>query len=107
MPDVDVFSALANPVRRRLLELLAEGPRNAGTLAGAFDLSRPAISEHLAVLRRADLVREDQHGRERIYALRAEPLAEVSTWLHPFEAYWGDRLRSLATYLETEEDPAP
>jgi DNA-binding transcriptional ArsR family regulator len=106
MPDVDVFTALANPVRRRLLELLAESPRNAGALAEEFDLSRPAVSEHLAVLRRAALVREEIRGRERHYTLAAEPLAELGTWLRPFERYWRDRLATLADHL-SEEDPTP
>ena len=102
--DVDpVFAALANPVRRRLLELLADGPRTAGALAAEFELSRPAISEHLAVLRRAALVREQPRGRERHYHLEAEPLAEVDAWLHPFERYWRQRLRDLADVLDEQE----
>ena len=105
MADDFVFSALANPVRRRLLELLTEGPKTAGHLAGQFDLSRPAVSEHLQVLRRADLVREEPSGRERYYHLSAGPLAEVEAWLHPFERYWRDRLRSLSDTLDEEDDP--
>ncbi|MCU1488435.1 MAG: putative ArsR family transcriptional regulator [Actinomycetia bacterium] len=99
-----VFSALANPVRRQLLEVLTEGPRTAGALAAPFELSRPAVSEHLAVLRKAGLVREEPSGRERHYHLTAGPLAAVDEWLHPFERYWRDRLRSLADAME--EDPS-
>lgn len=102
MADDLVFSALANPVRRRVLELLAEGPQTAGALAGHFDLSRPAVSEHLAVLRRAALVREQPSGRQRHYHLAAAPLLEVGAWLHPFERYWRDRLRTLADVLEDD-----
>lgn len=99
--DADpVFAALANPVRRRLLELLLDGSRTAGQLAVEFDLSRPAVSEHLAVLRRASLVREQPVGRERHYHLEAGPLADVDDWLHPFEGYWRDRLRSLSVVLD-------
>ncbi len=65
MTVVDVFRALANPVRRGLLEALGDGPRAAGDLAGQFALSRPAVSEHLAVLRKARLVREEPRGRHR------------------------------------------
>jgi DNA-binding transcriptional ArsR family regulator len=104
--DTDVFSALANPVRRRLLELLVESPRNAGSLAAEFDLSRPAISEHLGVLRRAALVTEHARGRERVYELAPEPFAELGDWLRPFEAYWRGRLATLASFLE-EEEPRP
>jgi DNA-binding transcriptional ArsR family regulator len=103
--DDFVFTALANPVRRRLLELLARGPMTAGHLAGQFDLSRSAVSEHLQVLRRAELVREEPSGRERYYHLSAEPLAEVGAWLHPFERYWRDRLRSLSETLDEEDQP--
>lgn len=98
-----VYAALANPVRRRLLELLVDGPRTAGNLAEQFDLSRPAVSEHLRVLRQAALVREEPSGRQRHYHLTPEPLSEVDEWLHPFERYWRDRLNTLADVLE--DDP--
>ncbi len=98
-----VFSALANPVRRRLIELLVDGPQTAGALADRFELSRPAVSEHLAVLRKAALVREQPSGRQRHYHLTPGPLVEVGEWLHPFERYWRDRLHSLAEFLE--DDP--
>lgn len=75
--DWYVFSALANPVRRQLLEALQEGPLAAGELAGRFALSRSAVSEHLTVLRTARLVREESRGRHRYYHLEAAPLAEV------------------------------
>ncbi|GAA1913638.1 metalloregulator ArsR/SmtB family transcription factor [Streptantibioticus ferralitis] len=100
----DVFSALANPVRRKLLESLREGPRAVNDLAGQFALSRPAVSEHLQVLRHAHLVREEPRGRQRYYHLVADPLAEVHDWLHPFEHYWRERLRSLRDLLD-EENP--
>ncbi|MFE2431378.1 ArsR/SmtB family transcription factor [Streptomyces sp. NPDC059373] len=98
----DVFSALANPVRRRLLESLRDGPRAVNDLAGQFELSRPAISEHLQVLRQARLVREEPRGRQRFYHLEAAPLAEVGDWLHPFEHYWRARMRSLRDVLDQE-----
>jgi len=103
MPDSDVFGALANPVRRQLLEALRDGPRAAGDLAGRFALSRPAVSEHLAVLRHAQLVREEPRGRHRYYHLAAEPLTEVRDWLHPFEAYWRERLTALKDLVEADE----
>jgi DNA-binding transcriptional ArsR family regulator len=100
----DVFSALANPVRRKLLDSLRDGPRAVNDLAGQFELSRPAVSEHLQVLRNAHLVREEPRGRQRYYHLAPDPLAEVSEWLHPFEHYWRERLRSLRDLLD-EENP--
>ncbi|MDX6315256.1 MAG: hypothetical protein QOF44_4720 [Streptomyces sp.] len=98
----DVFSALANPVRRQLLESLRDGPRAVNDLAGQFELSRPAVSEHLQVLRQAHLVREEPRGRQRFYHLEAAPLAEVGDWLHPFEHYWRARMRSLRDVLDQE-----
>jgi DNA-binding transcriptional ArsR family regulator len=100
----EIFATLANPVRRRLLELLAEGPRNAGALAREFELSRPAVSEHLAILEDASLVLAVKRGRERSYHLNPEPLAALDDWLRPFERYWRDRLSDLAHLLE-EPDP--
>lgn len=103
MPDADVFGALANPVRRQLLEALRAGPLPAGELAGRFALSRPAVSEHLAVLRNARLVTEEPRGRHRYYHLAAEPLTEVRDWLGPFEQFWRGRLRALRDFTEGED----
>ena len=100
MPEMDVFGALANPVRRQLLEALRGGPLPAGELAARFALSRPSISEHLAVLRQARLVTEEPRGRHRYYHLAAEPLADVQDWLHPFERYWRARLTALRDFVE-------
>ncbi|WP_062465284.1 ArsR/SmtB family transcription factor [Demequina soli] len=100
----DTFAALANPARRRILEELREHPAAAGELAALFAIGRPAVSEHLAVLRDAGLVAEEREGRRRIYRLTAAPLAEVGDWLHPFERYWRDRLRDLSTFLDSQED---
>ncbi|WP_392750907.1 ArsR/SmtB family transcription factor [Streptomyces sp. LN590] len=102
MAAADVFSALASPVRRTLLEALRDGPRAAGDLAGAFELSRPAVSEHLAVLRGAGLVREEPRGRYRYYHLEAAPLAEAVEWLHPFERYWRARMGALSDLIDEE-----
>ncbi|HLZ70818.1 MAG TPA: metalloregulator ArsR/SmtB family transcription factor [Dehalococcoidia bacterium] len=99
----DVYSALANPVRRQILELLRGGPRAVNDLAGQFALGRPAISEHLQVLRRVHLVREEPRGQQRYYHLEALPLAEVDEWLHPFERYWRGRMRALRQLLDEEQ----
>lgn len=93
------------PGRRRLLDLLAESPRNAGALAAEFEQSRPAISEHLQVLRAAELVREEVRGRERLYRLTAEPLADIDDWLRPFARYWRNHLTALSDYLDERPDP--
>ena len=97
-----MFSALANPVRRRLLEALRDGPRAVNDLTSDFALSRPAISEHLAVLRSARLVREEPRGRHRYYHLEPEPLAEIDAWLHPFERFWRERMAALRDVMDEE-----
>ncbi|MGK9272142.1 metalloregulator ArsR/SmtB family transcription factor [Williamsia muralis] len=99
----DVFAALASPVRRRLLEILAEQPQSAGALSDQFALSRPAVAEHLKVLREAGLVADKASGRRRIYELTPEPLADLGEWLHPFEKYWRGRLSSLADIAKDVE----
>jgi DNA-binding transcriptional ArsR family regulator len=99
----DVFAALANPVRRQLLQILTGRPLSAGELSDRFDLSRPAVAEHLKVLRDAGLVTDEAQGRRRIYRLTAEPLAELGEWLHPFEKFWRARLSALAESAEELE----
>ena len=98
----DVFSALANPVRRRILELLRTESLAAGAIAAAFDLNRPAISEHLQVLKSVNLVWEEVRGRQRFYHLNATALAEVGEWLHPFDRYWRQRMHALSQTLNEE-----
>lgn len=95
-----VFLALANPVRRELLEILAAQELSAGELSDRFELSRPAVAEHLKVLRDAGLVADEPQGRRRIYRLTAEPLVELDQWLHPFEKFWRARLAVLAKAAE-------
>ena len=100
----EVFVALASPARRRLLELLADGPRTAGDLAAQFDMSRPSVAEHLKILRNAALVRDEPVGRQRFYHLEPAPLEQVGDWLHPFERFWRERLRTMAELLENEDE---
>jgi len=102
MPTTDVFGALANPVRREILEMVRMHPHTAGEIADAFDLGRPAVSEHLQVLRLAGLVREEALGRQRVYHLEASGLMELSDWLVPFRKSWKQRLKSLEKALDEE-----
>ncbi len=100
MPEVDVFSALASPIRRDILWQLRRGPLAVNELARAFDVGRPAVSEPLQVLRRACLVREEPRGRERYYHLDPRPLSEVESWLEAFNRYWSQRLTALEDLLD-------
>ena len=81
---------------------LQRGPRKVGDLARNFELGRPAVSEHLQVLRRARLVREEPRGRERYYHLEAEPLRGVRDWLADYARFWDDRLDALESLLDQE-----
>jgi DNA-binding transcriptional ArsR family regulator len=102
MAPVDVFSALANPVRREILMRLRRGPQGVSGLAEGFAIGRPAISEHLQVLRKARLIREEPRGRERFYHLDPRPLSEINAWLEAFQKYWKQRMSALETLLDTE-----
>jgi DNA-binding transcriptional ArsR family regulator len=99
----DPFAALASPVRRRILELLLEGPTTVNALADHFQLHRPSVSEHLQVLRKARLVRDERRGRQRYYHIEPVRLAEVQQWLKPFERYWRERMQSLSDTLDEDQ----
>jgi len=96
------FSALADPTRRAVLDLLRQGSQPAGRIAQAFPLSRPAISKHLRLLRRAHLVEEHREGRHRLYQLNPAPLKAVDSWLEHYRAFWRGNLTSLKDFVETE-----
>ncbi|WP_456821132.1 ArsR/SmtB family transcription factor [Cellulomonas sp. URHB0016] len=95
------MDALGDPVRRRLVELLADGRRTAGDLATAvgaeFGISQPATSRHLRVLREAGVVTSEAHGAVRLYSVRAERLDEIETWVHGVRRFWVSRLDALET----------
>jgi len=99
-----VFAALANPVRREILMRLRPAPLGVSELARRFDIGRPAVSEHLQVLRRAGLIREEPRGRERYYHLDPRPLSEVEGWLEAFTRYWKQRLKALEEVLAEEKE---
>ena len=96
------FSALADPTRRAVLDLLRRGSRPAGQIARAFPISRPAISKHLRLLRRAKLVQERREGRLRVYELDAHPLKAIDSWLGGYRMFWRANLSSLKHFIETE-----
>jgi DNA-binding transcriptional ArsR family regulator len=104
MSAVTTYAALAEPSRRKILDLLRGGERTVGDLVARLTLSQPGVSKHLKVLREAGLVEVRPQGKRRWYGLRAQPLAEVDEWLEPYRAYWSDRLDALERHLE--ENPA-
>jgi DNA-binding transcriptional ArsR family regulator len=96
------FTALADPTRRAVLDLLRQGSQPAGRIAQAFPVSRPAISKHLRLLRRAHLVRQRREGRHRFYQLNPDPLKAVDLWLEQYRVFWSTSLANLKTFVEAE-----
>ncbi len=97
------FAALADPTRRAVLDLLRQGSLPAGRIAEAFPVSRPAVSKHLRLLRRAHLVREHRQGRQRLYELNPGPLRAVDSWLSQYRCFWQASLTSLKAFVESEK----
>jgi DNA-binding transcriptional ArsR family regulator len=100
---VHAFDVLGDPVRRRILELLADGERSSGTLSAAiqdeFGISQPGVSMHLRVLRESGFATVRADGTRRIYAVDAAPLRVIDSWLEPFRGFWEHHLDALATEL--------
>jgi DNA-binding transcriptional ArsR family regulator len=101
--SAEVFRAISDPTRRAILDRLRQDRPSVGALAQGFDVSRPAISQHLRVLKDAGLVEERKQGRRRFYALHAQPLRAVDRWLEAYRRFWEGNLRSLKDYVEAEE----
>ena len=95
----NVFGAISHPARRRMLDLLVETDRSVNTIAGCFQMSRPAVSQHLRILLDAGLVNEQRHGRERRYRLVPERLGPVRDWMAYYERFWDDHLQRLQKQL--------
>lgn len=102
--DLDrTLAALADPTRRGVVDLLRRAPRRASEIAEALDMTRPAMSRHLRVLRKAGLVREDAQdddARVRVYRLEREPFADLRGWLDEVEAFWADQLQAFKAHAE-------
>jgi DNA-binding transcriptional ArsR family regulator len=100
------FAVLAEPNRRRILDLLLEAERPVGDLVEALSVSQPAISKHLRVLRDAGLVDVRVDAQRRVYSVRPEPLREVDEWLAPYRRLWASRLDALERHLDEMEPDA-
>jgi DNA-binding transcriptional ArsR family regulator len=102
--SVATFAVVAEPTRRRILDLLRERARSVGELVDQLGLSQPGVSKHLRVLREAGLVAVRRDAQRRWYELRPEPLEEIDDWLEPYRQLWTDRLDALERHLdETKE----
>jgi len=105
---MDLMTAIADPVRRHILDLLRPGPMSAGEIAAHFEISRPAISRHLRILREVGLVNVDIEGRRRVYRFDPSPLAEVDSWLAHYRDLWSGRLDAIETEVyRTRRDRRP
>jgi DNA-binding transcriptional ArsR family regulator len=99
---MNAFAALADPTRRRIVELLVQEPRAAGAIAQEFEISQPAVSQHLKVLREAQLVRVRVQAQQRIYELDPESFLEIQDWLANITRFWTGRLDALEAQLRRE-----
>jgi DNA-binding transcriptional ArsR family regulator len=105
---VDVFEAVAEPNRRALLDALADGERTAGELVAALpDLTQPAVSRHLRILREVGLVQVRPEAQRRIYALRPDRLAEIDAWIGRYRRYWPRHLDALEQHLASTHPEHP
>ncbi|HTU93518.1 MAG TPA: metalloregulator ArsR/SmtB family transcription factor [Gemmataceae bacterium] len=102
--EPDVFGAISHPARRRMLDLLVEADRSVNVIAGHFQMSRPAVSQHLRILLDAGLVTEQRHGRERRYRLVPERLSPVRDWIAHYERFWDDHLQRLQKQLSKRSE---
>jgi DNA-binding transcriptional ArsR family regulator len=102
--NADVFTAIAHPVRRQILDQLSEREFSVRELASRFEISRPAISQHLAVLLDVGLVTHHPNGRENIYSLEAARLEEIAVWLRHYERFWNKKLDALGNFLKQNAD---
>ncbi len=98
------FDVVAEPTRRRILDLLRERPRRVGELVELLEISQPGVSKHLRVLRDARLVRVRSDAQQRWYEVDPEPLTEIDSWLEPYRASWSGRLDSLERHLDGKDE---
>jgi DNA-binding transcriptional ArsR family regulator len=99
------FEVVAEPNRRRILDLLCADARSVGELVDALGMNQPAVSKHLRVLKAARLVDVEVDAQRRVYRLRPEPLLELEEWLAPYRRFWSDRLDLLGRHLDRMPDP--
>ena len=101
---VSVFSVVAEPSRRQILDLLGDSERPVGELVDGLGLSQPAVSKHLRILRDAGLVEVRGEAQRRLYSVRPEPLREIYQWLAPYRRMWAKSLDDLERHLDTSPD---
>ncbi|MBU5441235.1 helix-turn-helix transcriptional regulator [Paenibacillus sp. MSJ-34] len=103
-PKHDVFQAIADPTRRRLLQLLIDQEMPVTAISRHFPMSRTAVSKHLHILAEAGLVKVRKVGRETRYKLQLEPLHELKQWLSYYERFWDNKMNALANFVENDDE---
>lgn len=103
MSEQTVFKAIADPTRREILGLLADGELTLNDIAGHFEMTRPAVSKHLDILVRSDLVLTQKRGRQRFNSLKADRLQDVALWLEPYSRFWDGALDRLKQAVEGDD----
>lgn len=98
-PTLDAFQVIADPSRRQILELLSENNLTINSLAENFDMSRPAVSKHIAILHHAGFIAIEDVGRERYCSLKQDGFNELQQWLGYFDQFWGSKLKNLEKIL--------
>lgn len=101
-PRYDVFQAIADPTRRKVLQLLANKNQSIAEIASQFDISRTAIVKHLNILADAGLVQGEKQGKEKIFHLQTEPLKDVKDWLSYYEQFWHNKLTKFKYVVEND-----
>ncbi|MEF2247457.1 ArsR/SmtB family transcription factor [Paenibacillus sp. IITD108] len=99
----DVFQAIADPTRRKLIQMLSEQEMAVNTISGHFSMTRTAVSKHLRILTDAGLLQETKFGRETRYKTSHEPLLELKRWLSYYERFWENKMNMLRHYVENDE----
>ena len=103
-PASHVFKALADPNRRRLLDMLLHGEQSVNDLHAQLSISQPAVSQHLQILREAGLVSHHKEGRQNIYRVNADPLMSVAHWLSKYDAFWDQKLDAFTDLLNRKKN---
>lgn len=99
----DVFQAIADPTRREIIQLVAKRPLNLNAIAENFEMSRPAISQHIKVLTECGLIVVHQKGRERFCEAQLQQLTEVASWVNQYQAFWNAKLDALEQFLDNNK----
>jgi DNA-binding transcriptional ArsR family regulator len=104
MPEQMVFRAIADPTRRSIMIMLADGEQSLGQIASNYRMTRPAVTKHLKILEEGGLIRVRSQGRERLHMLQPEALRTVSDWLGFFIQFWDEKLENLKSAVEADDE---